>query len=238
MKSYLILGDNKGFIRILDVRGLIKKYEFEKANSVEIKSSYNISKKDNINVEMQISHYLQKEKPPFGKFVNLYHHVISTEFQAHELAITNISRINEPFCFITSSKDKKFKIWNYQCELLGEINTQPTLYELTQANENSTDWKFKLDWEKLKEDEIDHVIKIYEAIGGEPHKSENDLTKKQDNQLNQKKTADASSKILDKKPVTKKEGGNLRRFKELEIQKKENNEDSNEETERYDVKYS
>ncbi len=234
IKSYLILGDNKGFVRILDVRGIIKKYEFEKANNVEIKSSYNISKKDNINVEMQITHFLQKDRETFCKYVNLYHNVIVREFQAHEQAITNISKIKEPFSFITSSKDKKLKIWNFNCELIGEINTHPSLYEMTQGIR--TEWKFEIDWEKHKEQEIEHLIKIYEELGGQSHKLDGDQLTMGESQKAARKYSDTKIKIMEKKAAAKKDAIlNYRRFKAVEIQKKESNEDSNEEFERFDV---
>jgi hypothetical protein len=59
-KNYLILGDSKGNVKILDVWGIIKKFEFESVPKVMIKSTYNIMKKDDINVEAILSHYLPK----------------------------------------------------------------------------------------------------------------------------------------------------------------------------------
>ena len=237
LKSYLIIGDNKGFIRVLDLRGIIKKYEFEKANNVEIKSSYNISKKDNINVEMQVTHFLQKDRETFGKYVNLYHNVIVREFQAHDQAITNLSKIKEPFSFITCAKDKKFKIWNFNCDLIGEINTHPSLYEMTQGI--TTEWKFDIDWEKHKEEEIEHLIRIYEELGGQPHKLDDENLLIGESQKVARKYSDTNLKIFEKKAAPKKDAmSNCRRFKALEIQKKETNEDSNEEFERFDVSYS
>lgn len=59
-KSYLFLGDQKGNIKILDLRGLFKKFEIDKAPAGNIKSTYNILKKDEVNVEPILSHHLQK----------------------------------------------------------------------------------------------------------------------------------------------------------------------------------
>jgi WD40 repeat protein len=230
MKSYFIMGDYKGYIKILDIRGIVKKFEFEKATLAMIKSSYNIMKKDDINVEAILSHYLQKEKKPFDKFTNLYHHVIVKEFQAHDDAITNIAKIDEPFCFLTCSKDKKFKIWNFQCEILGEVNTQPSL---NQINISPVEWKFKIDWEKLKEKEIDDVIEIYENVGGESTKYDNTLHGEEAN----KESENRQIRKELKKQVKVENIGKKKRYKPLEIQNSKKDNDDNEDSEfRYDVK--
>lgn len=60
MKSYLFLGDSKGKIKLCDIRGIFKKFEIDPAPQAQIKSTYNILKKDDINVESILSHHLQK----------------------------------------------------------------------------------------------------------------------------------------------------------------------------------
>jgi hypothetical protein len=59
-KSYLYLGDQKGNIKVLDLRGLFKKFDIDKVPAANIKSTYNILKKDEVNVEPILSHHLQK----------------------------------------------------------------------------------------------------------------------------------------------------------------------------------
>ena len=44
----------------MDLRGVFKKFEIEKAPPGNIKSTYNILKKDDINVEPILAHHLQK----------------------------------------------------------------------------------------------------------------------------------------------------------------------------------
>jgi hypothetical protein len=56
----LICGDQKGNIKVLDMRSFFKKFEIEKVPATTIKSSYNILKKDEINVEPILTHHLQK----------------------------------------------------------------------------------------------------------------------------------------------------------------------------------
>lgn len=59
-KSYLILGDQKGNIKIIDLRGLYKRFDIDVAPHGNIKSTYNILKKDDINVESLLAYNLQK----------------------------------------------------------------------------------------------------------------------------------------------------------------------------------
>jgi WD40 repeat protein len=215
-KSYLIIGDMRGYVKILDLRGVIKKFEFERASPAMIKSTYNIMKKDDINVEAILSHYLQKEKKSLDKFTNLYNHIMIREFQAHEDAITCISKIDEPLCFVTCSKDKKFKIWNFNAELWGEVNTQPNFANLEVKN----DWKFKIDWEKLKEQEISEVIEIFIKVGGQALKQHDLLLLNEDEE--EKDTNLSSQNEKNKKLQTKNENiVKKKRYKPLEEQKKE-----------------
>lgn len=89
------------------------------------------------------------------------------DFKAHDDAITSICLIDDPISFVTASKDKKVKIWSFNCKLLGEINTAPSLNHI---NPNKENWKFIVDYEKLKEREIEEVIEIFEELGGTPIK--------------------------------------------------------------------
>ena len=116
-KAYLVTGDSKGVIKILDLRGIIKKFKFESAPKTQIKSNYNIMKKDDINVESILSHFLNKTKSKKqGRNYDLNGHVIISEFQAHSDAITSLTLLDKPFSIISCSKDKKFKIWSIESE--------------------------------------------------------------------------------------------------------------------------
>ena len=85
------------------------------------------------------------------------------EWQAHEDMIVDISQIKDPFSFITCSKDKIIKIWTYQGDCLGEINTGS--FSMNNGGP-SNPWKFKFDWEKLKLEEITEVMRIYGNVSG------------------------------------------------------------------------
>jgi hypothetical protein len=173
-------------------------------------------------------HYLQKEKKPMDKFINLYHSVMVREFQAHDDAITHISKINEPSCFVTCSKDKKFKIWNYNCEILGEVHTQPPL---NYYNPNPVEWKFKIDWEKLKEEEIIKVIEIYESLGGEASKYDAKIHGPDILYENKEEVHEETKRVNRIENTNKK-----KRYKPLEIQTAKKVDDADEEAEnKYEV---
>ena len=124
MKYYFIIGDSQGNLKILDLKGVIKKNEFEPASKVVVKSSFNILKKDDINMETILNHNIQQKKNvKFGSFINLYQNIIRREWKAHDDEITSLAIIPEPLSFASSSKDKLVKLWNFNCECIGAINT-------------------------------------------------------------------------------------------------------------------
>jgi hypothetical protein len=129
-----------------------------------IKSTYNIIKKDDINVELRLAQCIAEIKTnPFVDefYTNIYKNLLVREFQAHEDSITDISEIEEPASFVTCSKDKKFKIWNFNCECLGEVLVLPSIHNNKPIE---TEWKFVVDWEKLNLKELKEVMKIYDSL--------------------------------------------------------------------------
>ncbi len=149
------------------MKGFFKKYEIEPVPHGTIKSTYNILKKDDINVESILAYNLQKGAKKLPNFKDINTTMAIADIAAHEDTINSISLIEDPFSYVTCSKDKKVKIWSFNGEILGEISTQPSLGH---TDRKLADWKFKVDWEKLKEKEITEVIKIFENLGGEPIK--------------------------------------------------------------------
>ena len=162
-RYYLILGDSKGNIKILDLNGFIKKYNFEPASQVIIKSAFNVLKKDDINVETIVNHNIQNlNYKNFPSFTNFYQNIIKSEFRAHFDEITDILLIEEPFCFVTSSKDKFVKIWNFSCENIGCINVLP---KLSKINFDYPKWNFVVNEKKILEKEITELVEIFEEVG-------------------------------------------------------------------------
>jgi len=137
------------------------------------------------------------------------------EFQAHDDHIINIYQIKDPFSFITCSKDKRFKIWTIQGYCLGEVDVCASV--LNTEIRPICDWKFKIDWEKLKLEEMNQVIKIYSNISGnsvslkdEHYSGENLITDDNIEEKGKKKDKLTETQIVRKK-----------RFKPLEETKKD-----------------
>ena len=146
--------------------GFFKKYNIEPASKATIKSSFNIMKKDDINVETLINHNLTPQgNNVLPKYTNMYHKMIRNEFAAHTDSITCLTIIKEPLCFVTASKDKFVKIWDINCNCLGVINALP---KLSKMEGEIPPWTFKINEEKILEDEIAEVVGIFEEVGVEP----------------------------------------------------------------------
>ena len=94
----------------------------------------------------------------------MYHKMIQNEFQAHLEDLTCITVIPTLSCFITSSKDKFVKIFNYNCQCLGVINALP---KLAKYEGEMPEWKFHIDEKKILENEIKEVVDIFEKVGVE-----------------------------------------------------------------------
>ena len=165
-RYYLFLGDAFGNVKVLDLIGLFKKERYEPASQATIKSSFNIKKKDELNAETLLNHnYNPKSEYDLPKFTNLYYKMIRNEFKAHSEGITCITVIREPLCFVTGGRDKFVKIWDYNCNCLGVINALP---KLSKFEGELPPWKFKVNEEKILEDEIAEVVGIFEDVGVEP----------------------------------------------------------------------
>jgi len=164
-RLYLIIGDSQGNIKLIDIMGFVHKKKLEPASKVIIKSSFNILKKDDINAETILNHNIfPKDENQLPVFTNMYHKMIQNEFQAHMDEITCITVVESLSCFISSSKDKFVKIFNYDCECLGVINSLP---KLAKYEGEMPKWKFNIDEKKILEDEIYEVVGIFEKVGVE-----------------------------------------------------------------------
>ena len=163
-KYFLILGDVLGNVKVLDLMGLIKKYKINVPQKAYIKSSFNILKKDDINAETILNHNIMPiDEKRLPKYTNLYINVIKKEFKAHNDEINCITIINEPLCFTTCSKDKFIKIWNINCECIGVISP---FIKINTEEKKFPEWNFKINEEKILEDEINEVVGIFEKVGG------------------------------------------------------------------------
>ena len=162
-RYFLILGDMLGNIKMLDLMGLIKKYKINIPQKAYIKSSFNILKKDDVNAETILNHNIMPvDERRLPKYTNIYINVIKKEFKAHNDEINCITILNEPLCFVTCSKDKFVKIWNLNCDCLGVISP---FIKINKNDKKLPEWNFKINEEKILEDEINEVVGIFEKVG-------------------------------------------------------------------------
>ena len=220
-RIYLIIGDSQGNIKLIDLMGYIKKKQMEPASKVIIKSTFNILKKDDINAETILNHNITPvEENSLPRFTNMYHMMIRNEFQAHLDEITCITVVPTLSCFITCSKDKFVKIFNYDCECLGVINALP---KLAKYEGEMPEWKFNIDEKKILENEINEVVGIFEKVGVEMILVGSKTDKEVDNiQINEKAEV-ATDRIRDDYIEKSK-----RRFKKIEkVEKKKKSYEEN-----------
>jgi len=156
-KSYLLIGDDKGFLKIINLLPIFKKYKIEIMEEKTILSTFNILKTEELHAETSLIHNLQKEKKFMGPFYSVYPNLIIFESKIHSEEIVHLTKVDEPFSIISVSKDRKVKIWDMNMEIIGEIYTGIN-------NINLSPWKFKLDWETLKKEEMKEFIQIADEV--------------------------------------------------------------------------
>ena len=219
-RFYLIIGDSVGDMKVIDIYGLVKKNKYEMASKITSKSSFNILKKEDINVETILNHELKlKDENSLPRFTNLYYKMMCYESKIHHEDITSIKIIYKPLSFMTSSKDKYIKIFNFDCECIGIINSLP---KISKFEVKKVEWNFKVNEEKILEDEINEVVNIFEnehiekiKVGSKLDKEINniDIGEKIKQELERKKKFDKAYikrkfKYLEKEQKKKKLFGN------------------------------
>ena len=141
--------------------------------------------------------------------------MIQHEFQPHSDEITCITIVDDLSCFITISKDKFVRIFYYDCECLGVINSLP---KLAKYEGEMQEWKFHIDEKNILENEINEVVEIFEKVGVEMIMVGSKTDKEVENiQINEK--ADVGVKNRDNFVEKEK-----KRFKKIEkVEKKKKN---------------
>ena len=206
-RYYLIIGDAFGNIRIIDFYGFIKKNKYEISSKITNKSAFNLLKREDVNVETILNHNLKnKNEISLPEYTNMYYKMIRNEFRAHYEDITCITVLEEPLCFITASKDKYVKIYNFNCDCLGIINSLP---KLTKIDLPKVEWNFKINEEKILEDEINEVVSIFEKVGVEKILVGSKVDREVEN-------IDINEKLKEEQEVKKKEKGYIKKkFKRI-----------------------
>ena len=172
---YILICDKKGFMKILNLKGIFNKYIKDIKIKKENESNFNLLKKEDGDVEPTIKHLLKNSRNRQKKiyehpYINLYTtRIINREWKGHSDYITDIEFIEDPICSVTISKDKFLRIWDNKFELIGEINTIPDEININNLNkhlkeEKKVDWKFQINEKKLLEKEVNELVYILENI--------------------------------------------------------------------------
>ena len=227
LKYYLFIGNEKGYIKIINLFPLFQKYHINSLEKEEIKSALNLYKKEEINVSATIKYLLRKNKDNniFPKFTNMYYNLIIFEKKGiHRDAIINIEIIKKPLSFVTCSKDYFLKIHNFEGECLGKINILPNLTKEINNNDNNIKWKFKINEKEIMEKEIRQIVDIFEKIGVEPIVIGSEL----DQEIKRKEMKEKKEKPI-KKKISVKKLYEKKRFKPIVKVKEDKNKDEKDE---------
>ena len=160
IQNYLILGDEKGYIKIIDIYPILKKFDISIVSKKKIESSFNILKTEEVYAETSLVHNLLKNKVFLNNWQSLYPYLLIYEEKIHNDEIIDLSLTTEiPLTFSTVSKDRRIKIFNDKMEIIGDIYTG-----INNPNPPLEKWKFKLDWEKLKKEELEEFLQVCNDI--------------------------------------------------------------------------
>ena len=168
---YLVICDKKGFMKVLNLKGVFNKYIHDLKIKKEKESNFNILKKEDVDVEPTMLHLLKNSRTKQQKaydhpYINLYStRIINREWRGHSDHITDIEIVEDPICAVTVSKDKYLRIWNEKFELIGEIDVIPDENNLNKyIKEKKVDWGFHINEKKLLEKEANELVYILENI--------------------------------------------------------------------------
>ena len=171
---YLLICDKKGYMKVLNIKGVFRQYIKQKSNKIDYNTNFNLLKKEDVDVESTMHHLIKnsinRQKKIFEKlFTNLYStRIINREWRGHFDYITDLCFIEDPVSTVSISKDKYLKIWNEKFELIGEIdiflNESNSLNKYNFLKDTNVEWGFKVNETKLLEKEVNEIVHILENI--------------------------------------------------------------------------
>ena len=237
-KSYLVIGDQKGWMRCINVLPIFTKYDITIMEESVIKSTLNIMKREEVNAEHSLMFHYQLDKEFTVGFTSLYCDLIKYEHQVHNDEITYLSLIQEPTAFISVSKDQHIKIWNLSLQIIGELFTGAT-----PLHHPLSPWKFNVNWENVKQHEMEQFVDVLYNGGFNtllPKLSEEDAINAQRNKVKDIQILSPIEVIQNELfktvvlPVVKK-----KRFKKIEHKKEKNTryDEDNKITESYEGRF-
>jgi hypothetical protein len=161
-RTYLYLADSKGFLKIWDLRAVLKENKIKKRKVLEKdKSNYNPRRKDIKNAESDVKYWRKdSETEELSSFSQVEDMVLVKEWQGHQETINSLRSIQDPPALISCSSDKFVKIWSRTGDLWGSIDL--TTPELPKK------WHFPFDWEGKRQADIQKVTKVLSMIEDSP----------------------------------------------------------------------
>lgn len=111
-------------------------------------------------MQKQVFHFIDDNMDKYGRIcysVDLHRSVLCTKWAGHSDEVLSLTGIEQTPQFITCSKDKLIKIWNWEGQNLGIINI---------SKPSGSFWKFQYDWIMVRLHEFQEVFNQLESIEG------------------------------------------------------------------------
>jgi hypothetical protein len=119
-----------------------------------------IRRNDNLAAQKQVFHFIDDNMDKYGRIcysVDLHRSVLCTKWAGHSDEVLSLTGIEQTPQFITCSKDKLIKIWDWEGQNLGIINI---------SKPSGSFWKFQYDWIMVRLHEFQEVFNQLESIEG------------------------------------------------------------------------
>ena len=220
--QYLVICDKKGYIKVLNLKGVFGKYKNvlnHPENYHIFGSNFNLLKKDDTNVETFLAHLIHISTDQQRKFYNqLYNNIyanniMNREWRGHLDAINDITFVEDPKSIVTISNDMYMRVWDKKFELIGEINIFPNETNNKFTKQHLVPWGFKVNEKRIIEKEINEVVEIFESVGikkiifGSEEDQQNEALKnmkKEEKSRNTKKNVENEEDLRKKTQVRRK----------------------------------
>jgi len=156
--SIIFLGDEKGGMRVINLRPLFEHYRISPVPKPwrEIKSYFNPNRKGDSDVTKYYKpHRITKQ----AKIALIDRLMLYNLFDAHHDMITCISELNNPAGIVTSSMDQHVKLWSINGDLWGDltiVGADPVIK-----------WNFPYDWNEIRNTEKESLVEVLSVLNPE-----------------------------------------------------------------------
>ena len=153
---YVYYTDQKGYVNLLDLTEVLKKREIGPCKTEKKTDSYQLRRKEWIDVSKLVDTWLSNEKLRKAPYtVHTFNSVLINRWEAHSQGITSFNKIEAPRMLITCSLDKYVKVWSMEGDLHGAFN-------LVKLGKRA--WEFPFDWVRHRLKEVDDAFEVLDFI--------------------------------------------------------------------------